>query len=135
VNAPFPHGFGDTEYLSVYNRILVPVALEYKPELVLVSAGFDPYVKDPLGSIMLTADGFGAIASIVRDIAERTCKGKVILTLEGGYSPEGLHEGVRAVLNAFIEAPKPVEVPAAPAAERVIQMIISHHKKYWKSLR
>jgi len=135
VNAPFSHGFGDKEYLSVYDRILRPVALEYKPELVLVSAGFDPYVKDPLGGIMLTAEGFGAIASIVRDIAERTCKGKVLLTLEGGYSPEGLHEGVRAVLNAFIEAPKSVQTQAAPAAENVIKTIISHHKKYWKSLR
>jgi acetoin utilization deacetylase AcuC-like enzyme len=135
VNAPFPHGFGDSEYLSVYNRILKPIALEYKPELVLVSAGFDPYVKDPLGGIMLTAEGFGAIASIVRDIAERTCKGKVLLTLEGGYSPEGLHEGVRAVLNAFVGSQKTVQIPAAPAAERVIQTIISLHKKYWKSLK
>jgi acetoin utilization deacetylase AcuC-like enzyme len=84
---------------------------------------------------MLTAEGFGAIASIVRDIAERTCKGKVLLTLEGGYSPEGLHEGVRAVLNAFIDVPKTVQATAAPAAENVIQTIISHHKKYWKSLR
>jgi acetoin utilization deacetylase AcuC-like enzyme len=134
VNAPFPSGFGDAEYVSVYHRILKPIALEYRPELVLVSAGFDPYHKDPLGGIQLTGEGFGAIASIVRDIAEQTCGGKVLLTLEGGYNPEGLREGVRAVLKAFTGPLKPVQGPSAPAAERVISTVISYHKKYWKSL-
>lgn len=135
VNAPFPTGFGDAEYLSVYDRILKPIALEYKPELVLVSAGFDPYVKDPLGGMELTGEGFGALAAIVRDIAEATCGNKVLLALEGGYNPEGLREGVRAVIKAFTAAPRAIHAPAAPAAERIIQTIISHQKKYWKSLK
>ncbi len=135
VNAPFPTGFGDAEYLAVYDRILKPVAIEYAPELVLVSAGFDPYVKDPLGGMNVTGEGFGALAALVRAIAEQTCAGKVLLTLEGGYHPEGLREGVRAVINAFIGARHTVHVPAAPEAARVIQKIISHQKKYWKSLQ
>ncbi len=135
VNAPFPTGFGDAEYLSVYDRILKPIALEYKPELVLVSAGFDPYVKDPLGGMELTGEGFGALAAIVRDIAETTCGNKSLLALEGGYNPEGLREGVRAVIKAFTAAPRAIHAPAAPAAERIIQTIISHQKKYWKSLK
>jgi acetoin utilization deacetylase AcuC-like enzyme len=135
VNAPFPTGFGDAEYLAVYDRTIKPIAIEYKPELVLVSAGFDPYVKDPLGRMGVTGAGFGGLANIVRTIAEKTCGGKVLITLEGGYNPEGLREGVRAVLNAFIGAPQPIHAPAAPAAERVIQAVISHQKKYWKCLR
>jgi acetoin utilization deacetylase AcuC-like enzyme len=135
VNAPFPTGFGDAEYLAVYDRILKPVALEYKPEIVLVSAGFDPYVKDPLGGMAVTGAGFGALAAIVRAIADQTCGGKVLITLEGGYNPEGLREGVKAVLQAFTHAPQTIHAPAAPAAERVIQAVISHQKKYWKSLK
>ncbi len=135
VNAPFPAGFGDAEYLSVYDRILRPIAMEFKPELVLVSAGFDPYVKDPLGGMGVTGAGFGALASIIRGIAEQTCGGRVIITLEGGYNPEGLREGVRAVLNAFLQPRAAADIPAAPTAGRVIQMVISHHKKYWESLR
>ena len=104
---PFPTGFGDDEYIRVYSEVLKPIALEYKPELVLVSAGFDPYIKDPLGGMGVTGEGFGALASIVRDIAEKTCGGKVLLTLEGGYNPDGLREGVRAVLNAFSNPFKP----------------------------
>ena len=134
VNAPFPSGFGDTEYLAVYDRILKPVALEYKPELVLVSAGFDPYVKDPLGGMAVTGDGFGNLATIVREIAEAACGGKVLLTLEGGYNPDGLREGVRSVLQALTGPRRTVPVMDAPSAERVIQTIISRQKKYWKSL-
>jgi acetoin utilization deacetylase AcuC-like enzyme len=70
----------------------------------------------------------------VRDVAEKTCKGRVLLTLEGGYNPEGLREGVRSVLNAFSGPPKPVSAPASSAAERVIQTVISRQKKYWKNL-
>ena len=135
VNAPFPTGFGDEEYIRVYSEILKPIALEYKPELVLVSAGFDPYVKDPLGGMGVTGEGFGALASIVRDIAEKTCGGKVLLTLEGGYNPDGLREGVRAVLNAFIKPLQTVPVPSAPAADRVIKNVVSYQKRYWKSLK
>jgi acetoin utilization deacetylase AcuC-like enzyme len=135
VNAPFPTGFGDAEYVRVYSEILKPIALEYKPELVLVSAGFDPYYQDPLGGMGVTGEGFGALASIIREIADTACGGKVLLTLEGGYNPSGLRDGVRAVLNAFSKPPQATTVPAAPLADRVIQKINSIQKKYWKSLR
>jgi acetoin utilization deacetylase AcuC-like enzyme len=134
VNAPFPHGFGDAEYHAVYSRVLKPIALEYQPELVLVSAGFDPYYKDPLGGIQVTGDGFGMLATIVREIAEATCDGKVLITLEGGYNPEGLREGVRSVLRALSGPRRPLPAVDAPKAERVIQTITAHHRKYWKSL-
>ena len=136
VNAPFPTGFGDAEYVSVYTKILAPIALEYKPELVLVSAGFDPFVKDPLGGMKLTEEGFGALAGIVQDIARQTCDGKVLMTLEGGYHPEGLRNGVRAVLQTLIGQPAPVpKNPPSADADEVIARMVSVHKKYWKSLK
>jgi acetoin utilization deacetylase AcuC-like enzyme len=136
VNAPFPHGFGDAEYLAAYERILVPIALEYKPQLVLVSAGFDPYYNDPLGGMNVTGPGFGSLAALVKHIADETCNGKVLLTLEGGYDPGGLREGVRAVLHA-LQGERTNAPHAAPSedAERVIRQIIMHQKTYWKSLR
>jgi acetoin utilization deacetylase AcuC-like enzyme len=136
VNAPFPPGFGDAEYVSVYTNILAPIALEYKPELVLVSAGFDPFVKDPLGGMKLTGEGFGALADIVQDIARQTCDGKVLMTLEGGYHPEGLRNGVRAVLQTLTGRPAPVPTNAPSSdADEVIARIVSVHKKYWKGLK
>jgi len=134
VNAPFPSGFGDAEYLAVYDRILKPIALEYKPELVLVSAGFDPYVKDPLGGMAVTGDGFGNLASLVREIADAACGGKMLLTLEGGYNPDGLREGVRSVLQSLTGPRWSVPVMGSSAAESVIQSIIARQKKYWKGV-
>jgi acetoin utilization deacetylase AcuC-like enzyme len=135
VNAPFPAGFGDMEYLAVYDRILRPIALEYKPELVLVSAGFDPYFNDPLGGMEVTGDGFGNIASLIRSIADATCGGKMLITLEGGYNPDGLRDGVRSVLQALTGPAWTVPVMDSPAAESVNQSIIARQKKYWKSLK
>jgi acetoin utilization deacetylase AcuC-like enzyme len=136
VNAPFPTGFGDGEYLSVYDRILKPIALEYQPELVLVSAGFDPYFADPLGGMQVTAEGFGALAGLVRDIADRTCNGKMVLALEGGYNSLGLRDGVRAVLQALLSSEAlPAQNHSTPAAEQVIERIVKIQKKYWKNLR
>jgi acetoin utilization deacetylase AcuC-like enzyme len=136
VNAPFPTGFGDAEYLSVYTKILEPIALEYVPELVLVSAGFDPFVKDPLGGMNVTGEGFGALAGLVQDIAQRTCDGKVLITLEGGYNPDGLRNGVRAVLRKLLSQPTPVpKMTTSADADTVIAQIASVHNKYWKSLK
>ena len=135
VNAPFPTGFGDAEYINVYSRILTPIALEYRPEIILVSAGFDPFVQDPLGGMKVTGDGFGALTGIVQDIAQKTCSGRILATLEGGYNPEGLRSGVRAVLLTLLGKQNPPSVLApSPAAEQVIERISTVQRKYWKSL-
>lgn len=135
INAPFPSGFGDAEYIAVYERILRPVALEFGPELVIVSAGFDPYVKDPLGGMEVTGPGFGALGNIIRDIAEKTCGGRAILSLEGGYNPEGLREGVREIVKAFLYPAGYQHANPSPACARVMDSVISIQKKYWKSLQ
>jgi acetoin utilization deacetylase AcuC-like enzyme len=135
VNAPFPRGFGDAEYVRVYEAILKPIALEFKPELILVSAGFDPFIKDPLGGMKVTADGFGALTAIILDLARRTC-GRLLFALEGGYNPEGLRSGVRSVLHTLLGRPlPPIQNAPAREADHVIKRIIRVHKKYWKSLR
>jgi acetoin utilization deacetylase AcuC-like enzyme len=136
VNAPFPVGFSDAGYIHVYSRILKPIALEYRPELILVSAGFDPYVEDPLGGMAVTGEGFGGLAGIVRDIADESCPGKILLTLEGGYNPEGLRSGVRAVINTLLGRPAPLPgKTVSRAEEQVAQRIVDVQKQHWKSLR
>jgi acetoin utilization deacetylase AcuC-like enzyme len=135
VNAPFPTGFGDAEYIHVYSRILRPIALEYRPELILVSAGFDTFIQDPLGGMKVTGHGFGELARIVQDISRKTCPGRILLTLEGGYNPEGLRNGVRAVLLTLLgEQNPPAVLTPSPVAELVIERINKVHRKYWKSL-
>ena len=99
VNVPLSTGFGDAEYIAIYSQILQPIALEFRPDLVLASVGFDIHKGDPLGGMLVTPDGFAGLTHILMEIARLTCDGKLVLTLEGGYNLEGLRDSVKAVLK------------------------------------
>lgn len=99
INIPLLRGCGDAEYLVLFEKILKPAALEFNPELVLISAGFDSHFEDPLGHMRVTPEGFAGLTRVVLDIADRCCQGRVVMTLEGGYDLQGLKDSVRAVLR------------------------------------
>ena len=101
VNVPLPPGTGDFGYLMVYREILRPVALEFEPDIVFVSAGQDAHQGDPLSGMRLSTEGFGAMASIVKEVADICCEGRMVATLEGGYNLETLSDSIVAVLRAF----------------------------------
>ena len=101
VNVPLPTGPGDAEYMQVFEEILEPITLEYKPEIIFVSAGFDIYFQDPLGGMQVTPAGFANLAKIVLEMAEETCDGKVVFVLEGGYHLHGLRDSIREVLKTM----------------------------------
>lgn len=86
INIPLPAGTGNAGYLYAFEEVIVPIADQFRPELVLISAGQDASVFDPLAQMMVTADGFGKLASIVKGIAERHCNGRLVACHEGGYS-------------------------------------------------
>lgn len=101
VNVPLPSGTGDAGYLMAYQEILKPIALEFRPDIVLVSAGQDPHKDDPLGGMRLTFAGFGAIAGMVKRIANTCCQGRLAAILEGGYNLQAQAEAVVAEIKAF----------------------------------
>jgi acetoin utilization deacetylase AcuC-like enzyme len=101
VNVPLSPGPGDAEYMEIFEEILKPIALEYKPDIVFVSAGFDIYHQDPLGGMQVTPEGFANLAKIVLAFAKETCGGKVVFVLEGGYHLDGLRDSVREVLKTL----------------------------------
>ncbi|MBA4416683.1 MAG: histone deacetylase [Syntrophus sp. (in: bacteria)] len=98
VNIPFSYGMGDNEYEYALREVLVPLADLFKPEIVLVSAGFDTYYNDPLGGMSVTEHGFAAMTRILLDIAKDYCNGRMMCVLEGGYDVRGLASSVKAVL-------------------------------------
>lgn len=106
VNVPMPDGAGDLAYVKAFREILVPAADWFKPNLVLVSAGFDPHRFDL--ALNLGYEGFGALTGIVQEIADKHCGGRLALVLEGGYHLESLANGVRAVLEVLAGADPPV---------------------------
>lgn len=101
LNIPFPGGEGDEEYLTAFSKEIVPVSLHYKPDLVLVSAGFDAHRLDPLGGMNITASGYGEMTQSLLEVARQTCGGKAVFVLEGGYSLEGLAESVERSLEVL----------------------------------
>lgn len=103
INCPFPAGAGRDEVVAAFRERLVPAADAFRPELVLVSAGFDSRVGDPLGSFRLTDDDFAELTAIVRGIAAKHCAGRIVSSLEGGYALEGLASAAAAHVRALVE--------------------------------
>lgn len=94
LNIPVPPGSGDDEYIRAFEERLLPAAEEFKPNLVLISAGFDAHELDPLGSVNITTGGFGRLTDIARGIAEEHCGGRLVSALEGGYNLKGLGDSI-----------------------------------------
>lgn len=123
VNVPIPGGAGDIAYLKAMEEILAPAAEWFKPDLILVSAGFDAHWYDL--ALNVSYEGFGAMTGIVQSLARKHCNGRLAFVLEGGYTTESLALGVRSVLEvlAGAEPPKPgisgvAEVDAAARFHR-----------------
>lgn len=100
VNCPLGVGHDDLDYANIFRHHLTPIALQFRPHLILVSAGFDPYHRDPLGGMRVTEEGFARLTDILLDIASK-CNCPVVLALEGGYHLEGLARSVREVLKVL----------------------------------
>ena len=101
LNCPFPHGAGRKEIVGAFEDQLVPAADRFKPELVIVSAGFDGRVDDLLGGFQLTDKDFGDLTNIVQQIARRHAERRVVSVLEGGYYLDGLGKAAAAHVRAL----------------------------------
>lgn len=118
INVPLRAGLHDADYMHAFREVLVPAAKAFRPELVLVSAGFDPHDGDPLAAMRMTSSGFGALCGVVRDIAEEWAGGRLILTLEGGYDLAAIARSARACVEVLGGAEPPVIAGAASATGR-----------------
>ncbi|MFB3766299.1 MAG: histone deacetylase [Methanotrichaceae archaeon] len=134
VNVPLPSGTGDEGYVMVFKEILVPIALEFKPDIVLISAGHDTHKDDPLGGMRMTSLGFGAIASIVKGIADDCCKGRLAATLEGGYNLGAQADAVVSELKAFQGASCSIQGTDVKVVQR-IEEIKKIQSRYWNCFR
>ena len=139
VNVPLSMGYGDGEYVGIFEKILRPVTLEFNPEMILVSAGFDIYIEDPLGGMNVTPEGFAGLTQSIMGMANECCGGKVVITLEGGYNLQGLRDSVKAVLRelAGVSETSPTELldkADQRAFEHVTNQVIDVQRRYWKHL-
>lgn len=101
VNLPCPAGTTEAQILGLNEDVLIPRARDFAPDIILISAGFDAHLDDPLGSLGMSTAGFGELASRWRDLAEEVCGGRIAALLEGGYDLNALESSVAATAKAW----------------------------------
>jgi acetoin utilization deacetylase AcuC-like enzyme len=104
INVPMEPGEGDEEYRAVFEKLLVPAADAFRPDFVIVSAGFDAHKDDPLASMELTEAGYADLTGIVAGIAKRHAGGRILSSLEGGYHLTSLAASVDCHIQALLAA-------------------------------
>ncbi len=125
----------------IFSRVLLPIARQYKPQLILVSAGFDIAQGDPLGGMNVTAEGFACLARLLQELSDECCPGRLAIVLEGGYDLPSIAHGVSAVLETLIvDAPPPDATgtgdgAASPETERVVASVLETQGAFWRVSR
>ncbi len=102
VNLPLPPGCGREEYLRCYREVGEPLLRRFRPQLLLVSAGFDAHFADPLAQELLDTRGYYEIAALLKSLADELCQGRIVCALEGGYDHTALAWSVRACIDALL---------------------------------
>lgn len=132
LNVPLPPGAGDQAYERICEELIRPAADRFRPDLLLVSAGYDAHWRDPLGELKLSARGYGRVVQALRAIALQHCQGRVALVLEGGYDLKALPACVIASLYALLgdeELPDPIGPAgvAEPDVRPLLSRLRSRH--------
>ena len=111
VNLPLPIGAGGDAVVALYRRVLPPLAARFRPDLVLVAAGYDAHYLDPIGGLALGMTHYADLVRLCLDVADRHAGGRAVFTLEGGYNPDALAHGVLTTLRLL---ENPSALPSDP---------------------
>jgi len=134
VNVPMEPEMGDNEFIKIFDEILKPVIDQYKPQFILVSAGFDIFFEDPLGGMKVTPEGFAKLTRQLTDQADRICDGNIIFLLEGGYNLDGLWISTKEMLEELLDK-KHSDYNIGDSqtkADDLIKNIKKVYSDYWK---
>jgi acetoin utilization deacetylase AcuC-like enzyme len=101
VNVPLEAGATDDDYRQVFDEVVIPVVRAFRPDLILVSAGFDAHEHDPLGGMRVTTAAFGAMTRALRLVADECCQGRIVAVTEGGYDLRALHDSLISVIDVL----------------------------------
>ncbi|KAJ0036538.1 hypothetical protein NQD34_005215 [Periophthalmus magnuspinnatus] len=134
VNVAWSGGrMGDADYIAAFHQVVMPIATEFNPDLVLVSAGFDAARGDPLGGYNVTPEGYAHFTHLLLTLAS----GKLVMILEGGYNLTSISESMALCTSVLLGDPPPsiLSPPPHHSAVATINEVIRHHAPFWKSLR
>lgn len=145
VNIPLPPGTGNAGYLEAFKSIIEPIVDDYKPELIIISAGQDPSMFDPLGRMNMTAEGFAELTKIVMNLAKKHTNGKIVFCHEGGYSNAYVPFCTLRIIEELCGVKSDVEDPFQDSQgypdyvneveQQAIHKVIQIQSDYWQSLK
>jgi acetoin utilization deacetylase AcuC-like enzyme len=104
VNIPLPPGTGDKGYLAAFAQIVLPIGLQFQPQLIILTAGQDASWLDPLARMMITMDGYRQMAQLMVDLAEEVCSGRLVMLQAGGYSAPYVPYCTVAAVEPLVDA-------------------------------
>jgi histone deacetylase 6 len=132
VNVPWPGGMSDAEYLAAFRRVLLPIARQFAPALLLVSAGFDAAEGDPLGSMRISPGGYARLTEELLSLA----RGRIVLALEGGYNLEAIGRSAAACLRVLLGESLPSSDwgEPAPLSERILDAVLRVQRPFWPGI-
>ncbi len=135
VNCALAGGQTDADYGAVFHDLFLKVGAAYRPDLVLVSAGFDPHEADPLGGMRVTERGFAAMCTAMKQLAQESCGGRLVLLLEGGYDLGGLARSVHACIEV-LAGRRREDFPSGTGASAAaaIRSSVDALRTYWPTL-
>ena len=141
INMPLPPGTSDDTYLYALNELFVPLAEEFKPEIIVANGGSDPHFADMLGDLKLTVKGFFGISRLIRETADHVCDGKVVLIPGSGYNPKVLPPCWYALVAGMVGIKEmnikdPYDPPQEPSqcrrkVENTVDELKRLLRKYW----
>ena len=131
LNLPLSAGCGDAEYQEVFEFVIDPICRQFNPEFVLISAGFDAHVRDPLGGMEVTEAGFGTMARILLRVAQEKAQGRCVALLEGGYDLEGLQKSVLRVIDEM-GGENLTENVSSYTPRGITSPVRKVHDRYWE---
>jgi acetoin utilization deacetylase AcuC-like enzyme len=133
INLPLPAGSNDSTYNMIFEQIIFPISNAYAPQLVLVSAGFDAYLDDPLAGMAVTPEGFAGLAKTIVRLAQDNCAGKVAFVLEGGYHLEGLRNCTLRTLDVLTGQDRhSIQWTGTPSFETTLSRSRRAFGHFWK---
>ena len=136
LNVPLEAGATDGDYADVFKTLVTPVLDQFRPELILISAGYDAHERDPLARMRLTTGGYAELTREICAVADRHCHGRIVAVTEGGYDLTALKECLESTIAVFDGASiqPAAESPraATPRSRATIAAVRASQANYWK---
>jgi acetoin utilization deacetylase AcuC-like enzyme len=131
LNVPLPAGSGDDEYVAAFTELILPIAAQFRPEFVLISAGFDAHRRDPLAGMTVTEEGFRAMSRLLVGLAATHAEGRIAAILEGGYDLRALQAAVPTVLDELGGVHAAPALPTPHPRSGVLEPARTAQRAHW----